>query len=164
MNYTSCISNTFEFSQSYNRYSYCMNNPFAFTDPSGNEYYENVVKWCNEQEYINKINGELHEKYNKNESWAKHQDDSQDGTFNNDLMTWMNISHSIGDFFRERYYKYPIRNDYNGNIFHHGDTVTFQLMVSPFQTDPHVFGIIDTSRGDGIRPLEKPNGGYMIAR
>jgi RHS repeat-associated protein len=56
-----------DFTQSYNRYSYCLNNPLHYTDPSGNSFIESVfnllfwpakaltqgVEWVND-----KINGD----------------------------------------------------------------------------------------------------------
>ena len=36
------------FTQSYNRYSYCLNNPLKFTDPSGNTWWSKLWNWMNE--------------------------------------------------------------------------------------------------------------------
>ena len=34
-----------DYTQSYNRYSYCLNNPLAFTDPTGNTWFGSVFRW-----------------------------------------------------------------------------------------------------------------------
>ena len=36
------------FTQSFNRYSYCLNNPLKFTDPSGNTWWSKFWNWMNE--------------------------------------------------------------------------------------------------------------------
>ncbi|MBN2729805.1 MAG: hypothetical protein JXR53_11340 [Bacteroidales bacterium] len=59
-----------EFSQGYNRYSYCWNNPLKYTDPSG---YGNVPTWAEEQAMnytwgysLTNYNGEWYNPYTLN--------------------------------------------------------------------------------------------------
>jgi RHS repeat-associated protein len=38
-----------DFSQSLNRYTYCLNNPLAYTDPSGNSWLSNLGNWIKDE-------------------------------------------------------------------------------------------------------------------
>ncbi|MCC7317419.1 MAG: hypothetical protein IT219_02740, partial [Bacteroidales bacterium] len=64
--------------QSFNRYSYCANNPLKYTDPSGNSYIETVKDWYS-FEGGSFWYGGSHYNYN-----------SENGTFSN------NSGHNIG--------------------------------------------------------------------
>ncbi len=40
------------FTQSYNRYGYCLNNPLKYNDPSGNTWWSHFKNWINEKDPI----------------------------------------------------------------------------------------------------------------